>query len=524
MLALRHLNGPQAGQVYMLNDGHHKMGRGSNCQIQVQAQGISKEHLEIQVSGSHIVIIDLKSSNGSFLNGTKVSKSVVKVGDRISVDKFIFDLIKISDSKTPQTADFAQQHHQQAGVAPSRRVINASNQLGGDFLKDKINNYLESVVFPGVYQLVEVFDFRAVIFGFSVVFIFLVTFLSLIPMNQITQESVKIESMRRAQTVARALANSNEKAIRTGEISYYSSDLVLKDDGITNVYILGKDGSVIAPPEMAGMTVKDLARFVTQIKGQSKEMSSQLGDGRIAASAPILVYDAELQQNVAKAHAVVMYDPGYLKYDDGRAFSLFIQILIIALIIGAGIFFLMYKLIEHPFKLLNTEIDGALREGRDHAVIKIKLPILQHLLVTVNSLLNRIVHSGSNVSSGASLSETEWMNLVQLVGYPAILFSKDARIVSLNPGFEQLTGVQFQNIQNQPLEYIPDQALKKNCQALINVAQANSQVIHQDRLEFGGQFYGINCQAVTTNGEAQFYLITLTPQAEISGALNGGAA
>ncbi len=557
MLAIRYLNGPNAGQIYMLKEGIHKFGRSPSCQVQVPSSGISKEHFQIQNENGSLVLVDLNSSNGTFLNGRKVKKAIIKNGDKLGVDKIIFEIVKIVEGRSlvPHGAisngnglqnQIVQQIRDSKGLPiQSGQGFHALEQSGasaqmdsgnltqmnnghspqnrGD-LKQNIENYLENIVLPGVYQLAAVFEFKAIIFAFSGIFIFLVTFLSLIPMNQITEESIQIESLRRAQTVARSLANSNEKAIRSGEISSYSADLVLKDEGISNVYILGRDGSVMAPPEMTGYVIKDLTGFVQKLKGQTKELAAPIGNEKLAASTPILVYDPELQQNVAKAYAVVVYNPSYLRYDDGRAFSLFIQILVIAVLLGTIIFFFMYKLIERPFNLLNSELNSALSEGRDHAQIEFKFPALQQTVVTINSLLNRVLNSGGGAHAGAHLPESEWINLIQLVGYPALVINKNVQIISLNPAFEQLTGVQFHSVQGQGLQYLPDQALQKNIHALIQASASNTGVIHQDRLEISGNFYSLNCQAISASGEILYYVITVTSAQESSGSAAGGAA
>jgi hypothetical protein len=349
----------------------------------------------------------------------------------------------------------------------------------------------------------------------------MVTLLSLLPMNQITSESIKIESRRRALTVARALANSNERAIRSGDMASYSADLVLRDEGISQVYILSKDGTIMAPPENVGMTAKDIAGFVNRIKGQTREMSDNISSDKIAASCPILVFDPEVQQNVAKAYAVVVYDVGSLKFDDGRALGLFVQMLTIALILGSGLFFIMFKLVEYPFRQLNQEIDAALREGRDHARVDMKFPLMQQLLVTVNSLLTRSQQGGGGSSAViASTRDEEWTNMLELFGYPAMVLSKEMQIISINQAFESLTGAQRHLVQGQALAYLPDQALQKNISELANLAHNNTQSLHADRLEISGHMFSIQCQAITVAGEARYYLIGISPIE----AAEGGAA
>jgi uncharacterized membrane protein len=537
MWALRRLNGPQAGQIYILKPGKNRVGRNAGNDLHLNTAGVSKDHLEIQVAGTNVLVKDLNSSNGTFVNGVRIQTSALRLGDKLGVDRVLFDVVPAQMSHpVPQAQSSAapnsamvpyQQQSPSLHVAmdtahtPQTPAAAETTANGLQSFKEKTERYFNQVLMPGLYSLVEVFQFRTVMMGFGFVFVFLVTLLSIFPMNQITSESIKTESRRRALTVARALANSNEKAVRSGEMSGYTADLVLRDEGISHVYILGKDGSIIAPPEMVGLNAKELGGFASQIKGSTREISADVGSGKIAASCPILVFDPELQQNVAKAHAVVVYDTGSLKFDDGRALSLFIQMLAMALMVGAVMFLLMYKLIEYPFLRLHEELDAAMREGRDHAEIRIQMPLLHQLLVGINSLLTRVNQGGgTGAASVASTQDHEWSNMIQLFGYPALLLSKDFQIVAINSAFESLTGTQSHIVQGQALAYLPDQALQKNIQELSTQAQNNTGSLHQDRLEISGHLFNLQCQAITVAGEARYYLIGISPveQAE------GGAA
>ncbi len=544
MFALKVLNGPQAGEIHILKQGKTRLGRSTECEFPVKSNGVSKEHLEISITANQITLTDLKSSNGTFVNGVRTQTAFLKLGDKIGIDKILFDVVLAASVKprakmqpgfgaeaslasrpesalqvVPENYQIAMQAHGLQNPPPE--FASSASGLAASGIYGAIAGVKKSVdqfFLPGIFRLVEVFEFRTVIVAFSVVFILVVTLLSVIPMNQISSESIKIESRRRAQTVARALANSNEKVIRSGEMSGYSADLVLRDDGISNVYILGRDGSVIAPPEMAGLIAKDLTEFIPAIKGQAKEVSAEISGGKIAASCPILIFDPELQQNVAKAHAVVVYDPGSLKFDEGRSIALFLNVLMIALIVGGLLFYLLYRLIEYPFSRLNDELDLALRESRDHAEIQVKMPILQKLMVSINSLLTRLQQGGGGaLQANAETRDQEWINMLELFGYPALLLSKEMIVLGINRPFEHLTGVRAFAIQNQTLQYLPDQAMQKNIEELMKQAHSNTEIAHKDRLDISGHAFSLQCQALTVAGEARYFLVTVSPDEQAEG-------
>ncbi|MCE3011151.1 MAG: FHA domain-containing protein [Proteobacteria bacterium] len=539
MWALRILSGPQAGQVYLLKNGKNRMGRSAESDFQLSGNGISKNHFDVTVFPDKVILTDLKSSNGTFLNGLRVHHSVIRLGDKLAAHDTLFEIILAPERKTQATAlpvatrTPAYQQNMPTYSQPFPTLSQGpfphpemAQHLGRieesipsrDLLIRRIQKYVNEVVMPSLHRLVEVFEFQKVILGFAVAFVLMVTLLSMLPMNQITSESIETESRRRALTVARALANANQRVLRSNDISSFSTDLILREDGIEDVYILSKDGSILAPPERAGSTPKQ-AGFAKAIKGQTKDITDKLSGGLIAASTAILAFDADLQANTAKAHVVVIYNPGSLKFDDGRALSLFFQMLVLASLIGGVLFFLMYKLIEYPFLRLSQEIDSAITEGRDHADVPINFPALQKVVVTTNSLLSRSSQvSAGGVGEAASQvhREPELQNLVQMIGFPALLVNKDQTILSVNAAFEVLTGVGPSSILNRSLQFIPDQALYKNMQALIQSAQAQPAATVSDQLDISGHNFKLSCQMVS----GEYWVITISPVE----SAQGGAA
>ncbi|MFN7262382.1 MAG: PAS domain-containing protein, partial [Pseudobdellovibrionaceae bacterium] len=183
------------------------------------------------------------------------------------------------------------------------------------------------------------------------------------------------------------------------------------------------------------------------------------------------------------------------------------------------LFFLMYKLIEYPFIRLNAELDSAISEGRDHADVPIQFPALQKLVVTANSLLTRTSQGAPSSQGTAGFQaqrEPELQNLVQLIGFPALLVNKDQTILSVNSAFEVLTGVGASSILNRSLQFIPDQALYKNIQALIHSAQAQPLTTVSDQLDISGHNFKLSCQIVS----GEYWIITISP----AESAQGGAA
>lgn len=73
------------GRMYPLED-RLVLGRAAECHVQLKGGGVSRNHasLERDADGT-IHLVDLESRNGTFVNGVRVSRAVVRDGDKIQV-------------------------------------------------------------------------------------------------------------------------------------------------------------------------------------------------------------------------------------------------------------------------------------------------------------------------------------------------------------------------------------------------------------------------------------------------------
>ena len=67
------------------------IGRLESNMVQLSSKGVSRQHAKIMGEGGDFFIIDLKSGNGTYLNGVKLTaheKNLLRTGDLISIDRF----------------------------------------------------------------------------------------------------------------------------------------------------------------------------------------------------------------------------------------------------------------------------------------------------------------------------------------------------------------------------------------------------------------------------------------------------
>ncbi|GAA5317236.1 MAG: hypothetical protein AseanaTS_24400 [Candidatus Pelagadaptatus aseana] len=94
--ALKSNSAALSNRVYPLTSSM-VVGRSSECDISLGAAHLSRRHASLQVKDGLLYVKDLGSSNGTYLNGKKISEARVKRGDELCFDTLSFGVIGPSD-------------------------------------------------------------------------------------------------------------------------------------------------------------------------------------------------------------------------------------------------------------------------------------------------------------------------------------------------------------------------------------------------------------------------------------------
>lgn len=96
--ALSFMGGASMGQLHLLKDGEFIVGRSKEASIAVLDDGISRQHFKIIVKDNQATIQDLGSTNGTYVNGVKVTTQTLHDKDTIQISsQTIMSFAYVSD-------------------------------------------------------------------------------------------------------------------------------------------------------------------------------------------------------------------------------------------------------------------------------------------------------------------------------------------------------------------------------------------------------------------------------------------
>ncbi|MBM4034158.1 MAG: HD domain-containing protein [Planctomycetes bacterium] len=141
---LRVVNGPRAGEQVKVRSGEVlSVGRSGESDLQLLGLGVSRFHCVLEEHGGELVIADLNSSNGTFVNGQRVKRQPVRQGDEIEVGT-----IKLVVDQAPQrrgaaiACSFTESSGEETRVYPVAKLTEALEQVAAQQADGGLRRYL----------------------------------------------------------------------------------------------------------------------------------------------------------------------------------------------------------------------------------------------------------------------------------------------------------------------------------------------------------------------------------------------
>jgi hypothetical protein len=130
--ALRFISGKyQGGEYPLVSAGELVIGRSSDLDMVLIEDMVSRKHAKLTLAPDQITIADLRSTNGTFVNGEKVRPALLKEGDRILIGTSILKLVAVTrPAGAAVDAKAAQQSLERSAAAQEKRQDGRSSVQG----------------------------------------------------------------------------------------------------------------------------------------------------------------------------------------------------------------------------------------------------------------------------------------------------------------------------------------------------------------------------------------------------------
>ena len=116
------------GRTHELNVDKTTIGRVEDNTFQLADPSVSSHHCEVLLRGSDVVIKDLNSTNGTFINGEKITESVLKPGQTVRMGQIEIQLL--TEGMTPSAPAAAPPAPVPApAAAPARKSVDSTMVL-----------------------------------------------------------------------------------------------------------------------------------------------------------------------------------------------------------------------------------------------------------------------------------------------------------------------------------------------------------------------------------------------------------
>ena len=120
MASLFVIQGRDQGKRFELDRPLLTIGRDASCVIQLNDTEVSRKHSEIRIQTSAVEVVDLSSSNGTFVNGARVTQAPLVSGDRLQLGR---TLMIFTGSQSPtemaNQVDIVRQHPHDSQIISS---------------------------------------------------------------------------------------------------------------------------------------------------------------------------------------------------------------------------------------------------------------------------------------------------------------------------------------------------------------------------------------------------------------------
>lgn len=443
MYKLVAVGGTLRGKEYILNEGFNNIGRGSECEVQIENDGISKNHLKISVNGDTCFAEDLGSSNGTIINGQIIKKKTLVNGDKIALPGVIFQLVYVREKKV-----FIERKVGAAADDYSEDLVEA---MPRDLVGKCLYLYKNKILAP-IYKLNHEYEWHVMIGIFLSLFVAIVIGVTIVPVLKAHKKVLFVEVSRRAAHYAEEIGRLNASALEQKDLDRVDTNFLNTEQGVYSYELFDPDGRIVRPVKKMNEYTNDTfsirAREWAVSNSKSTALVRELSDGQIGISKRIKAYNPNLGYEDLVGVIAIRFKPDSWVNAASSNNIFYLQALIFSLALAALLLGMIYYMTLRPIKELERQIESAIRGKRKSLESKYLFFPLDSIRESINNLIQKVRDLEGNDDDndfGEIEDDTPYVEKIIefLAGCPGagLVLDSEKRIKKMNSQIEDLTGI-----------------------------------------------------------------------------------
>lgn len=484
---------------FILKEGKNVIGRTEESDIHLDSEFISKRHALITITGSEIVIEDLKSRNGTFVNGVMVQTAKLKAGNRISFQDIILELRPAAKQKTRQPVP----------EAPPSQLLSKWDQF-------------QKTIYPYLEKMAERVEWKYLTMALFLLFIGVSFLITVPPAVTEMQTKIQTEAIKRAEFVVKRISRENQKYLSIQnntvvvDLLNLSTSAAQDEERILSVHIVDpKTKKILAPAEKLNQTIDESGPILRGTEARKLSIA-KLDPDRVLISNPIFVYSAQENEEVVAAVVQTIYNIEGIGLSSSEYSQLLLRSFLFILLIGALFYFSFTHLTSIEFKKMHNEIESAAEKGFHHLELRTKFEEAKNIVHSINKIFKKTRELISNLPEDLRRKETRTENtdeilrqLLQALPDGIAILNDSYQTILYNTAFQKMAaGKETDLYERNILDIIQNQGLLQNISLSLGQAAQGRTVIEE--LHIGEGRYQLSVTASRTpENEIDFYILKI---------------
>lgn len=444
-----------------LQDGQYHIGRSESNEICLKSNRISKQHGLLVIKNGKVAILDLGSSNGIFVNGILIKKQRITGNDQVLLGDFQIRLGRIvSQARSGAQGNLAQKMEEDYLPQQDPQVeIQPQSQIN----PNKAAQLIEEKILIPLYGLMKTADWRWILGTIIISTLVASVLLGARPLYVWATESSKKEAVERAHTVVNQIVRENLRALQKGgDYARFSVDAWENVRGFEEIYILdGTTGNIIAPVKLFNKSLSDgyaLLALKKVVEERQSQVTVDHSNGAVIVAQPIPQVLKDTSEGANSSVAAVVLGKFQSSESITSVYDPVLEALIFAVFLGLLAYFLILKMVTHPIRQIQEQLDSALRGEPVSVRCEAKFEDLENLAQVINFSVSKLQQSGSGNGNSIQVTdndaeESAYIKSVEEFDYGLsdglLLLDREKKVVFVGHVLAELIGLKNQYAKGQ---------------------------------------------------------------------------